>query len=450
MQKETITEKIQQLLLEHDSIPDDVIEKKNIKLGLRNRDGSGVNVGITSKGSCIGYDVKKNSDGTTTGIPVEGKLYYCGYSIDSIIRELELEKRFGFEEITYLLLSGSLPTEAELENFKNELYSRRKLNRAEMAILAQECSNYNQMYVLHSAISHLGRCDKNAGSSATGDVIKQCINVISKIPTMITSGYNIARFKAGSDLLIVTPGEGLSMAENFLYMLKGTKPDTYDALLFDKMMILHAEHGGGSNSTFVVRTVSSSGANTYMALGAGVSSLSGYLHTGAEQSVSAMMKKMKKTLKSSFKDKDVKVYIQNLLDKKEGDMSGKIYGFGHAVYSRSDPRSVILRHYAEEYARQKMRMNDFKLYETVERIAADLLSKKLKTPVCSNIDFYSSLLYTMMGIPEALFTPIFAMSRISGWSAHRIEQLLEGKIIRPAYVASDDNIKSYSDSKSDD
>ena len=443
MHEERISQKIQELLLKHDTIPQDVIDKKNIKLGLRNADGSGVNVGITAKGSCIGYDMVEDKNGRMVKQPVDGRLYYAGYDVQKFITGLELEKRFGFEEVAYLLISGQLPTEEELEFFKKEIFKRRRLTRAERSILTHEAENYNLMYVLHSAISHLGRCDDNADATDQGDVIKQCINVISKIPTMLTTGYNFARFKNGEDLIIVRPDEDLTTAENFLYMIKGEKPDTYDALLFDKLLILHAEHGGGSNSTFVVRTVSSSGANTYMALAAGVSSLSGYLHSGADRSVYEMMKTIRKKVKKSDSEKDVKAYLVKLLEKKEGDFTGKIHGFGHAVYTLSDPRAVILKKYAEEYSRQKGRFEDFQLFETVEKVGRELLTERAGAPVCVNIDYYSALLYNLMGIPEALFTPIFAMSRIVGWSAHRLEQLQEGKIIRPAYIMPDDSLKEY-------
>jgi len=439
---EQILQKIQELMLKHDTIPQDIIEKKNIKLGLRNADGTGVKVGITAKGSCIGYDmVEKN--GKRVKQPLPGKLFYSNYDIEKIISTLELEKRFGYEEIVFLLFSGRLPNETEMEQFREELGKRRKLTRAERMILTHEAENYNQIYVLHSAIAHLGRCDASADSSELGDIIGQCINIIAKLPTMITSGYNFVKFRNGGDLAIVTPDEDMYTAENFLYMLNGEKPDTYDAMLFDKLLVLHAEHGGGSNATFVVRTVASSGANTYMALGAGVSSLSGHLHFGSDQAVIEMMRAMKKKLKKADSEKDIKNYMLSILDKKAGDLSGNLYGFGHAVYTISDPRSTILRRYAEEYSRQKGRSDDFYLFSTVEKIGTEILSERLNVPVCTNVDFYSALLYNLLGIPDELFMPIYAMARVVGWSAHRMEQRQEAKIIRPAYVMPDNSIKEW-------
>jgi len=439
---EQILQKIQELMLKHDTIPQDVIDKKNIKLGLRNADGSGVKVGITAKGTCIGYDMVEQN-GKKVKQPMPGKLYYVSYDVEKIISSLELEKRFGYEEVIFLLFSGRLPDETEVEQFREELGKRRRLTRAERRIVVQDAENYNQLYILHSAISHLGRCDASADSSEPDDVINQCINVIAKLPTMITTGYNFAKFKKGDDLIIVTPDEDMYTAENFLYMINGEKPDKHDAMLFDKILILHAEHGGGSNATFVVRTVASSGANTYMALGAGVSSFSGRLRHGSNQSVIEMMRAMKKKLKKADNEKDIKDYIVSILDKKAGDLSGKLYGFGHAVYTISDPRSTILRRYAEEYARQKGRSDDFYLFSTVEKIGTAMLSERLGAPICTNIDFYSALLFNLLGIPDDLFTSIFAMSRIAGWSAHRMEQRQEGKIIRPAYIIPDNSIREW-------
>ena len=439
---EQILKKIQGLMLKHDTIPQEIIDKKNVKLVLRNTDGSGVKVGITAKGSCVGYDMVEQGE-KRVKTPIPGKLFYTNYDVEKIINSLELEKRFGYEEIVFLLFSGRLPDEIEVEQLRRELGKRRKLTRAERSILVQEAENYNQVYVLHSAVAHLGRCDASADSSELGDIINQCLNVIAKLPTMITTAYNFAKSKKSGNLFIVVPDENMYTAENFLYMINGEKPSAKDAMLFDKLLILHAEHGGGSNSTFVVRTVASSGANTYMALDAGVSSLSGHLHFGSDQSVMEMMRTMKKKLKKAYTEADIKKYVLSILDKKAGDLSGKLHGFGHAVYTMSDPRSVILKKYAEEYSRQKGKSDDFYLFSTVEKIGTEILSERHGAPVCTNIDFYSALLYNLLGIPDDLFTPIFAMARIAGWSAHRMEQRQEGKIIRPAYIMPDNAIKKW-------
>ena len=442
MGEELITQKIQKLLLEHDTIPQEIIDSKNIKLGLRNADGTGVKVGITAKGTCIGYDMVTDSKGQTVRQALPGKLYYCNYDVEKIINELEASKRFGYEEIVFLLFSGRLPDEKELEQFQEELAKRRKLSRIERTVLRLEAENYDPTYMLHSAVSHLGRCDAIADSSELGDIINQCINIIAKLPTMITTGYNLAQFNKGGDLAIVPPREEMSTAENFLYMINGEEPDTYDALLLDKILILHAEHGGGCNSTFVVRTVASSNATTYMAIGAGISSLSGHLHFGSDQSVMAMMRQIKKKFKKDYTEKDIKAHLEGLLKEDPASQYGKIQGFGHAVYTISDPRSVVLKRYAEEYSRQKGRSEDFQLFAMVEKIATELLSEKKGDYVCANVDFYSALLYNLLGIPDDMFTSIFAMARMAGWSAHRIEQRQEGKIIRPAYIMPDNYIQS--------
>lgn len=439
MDAEKIKQRVEELLLKHDTIPQDVIEKKNIKLGLRNSDGSGVNVGITAKGACFGHEQEGG-----VSKPAVGRLYYAGYAIEDIISNLDAEKRFGYEETIFLLLAGVLPTVEELDLFVKELAKRRKLNKLERSILNHETENYNQIYTLHSALSHLGRCDSNADSSELGDIIQQCINILAKLPTMLAAGYNFYRFKKSGDLIIVGPSDELSTAANFLYMINGVKPDMQEALLFDRILILHAEHGGGSNSTFSVRTVASTNANTYMALAAGVSSISGHLLMGSDQSVIEMMRGMKKSLKGKTGDTAaITRYLKEIISGKHKDMRSKIDGFDHAVYTVSDPRAVILKRYAEEYAASKGRSDDFQFFVLVEEIATKLLSERKGSPICATVDFYSAFIYSLMGIPDELYTPIFAMARMAGWSAHRIEQRQEGKIIRPAYIMPDNYAKKF-------
>jgi citrate synthase len=242
---------------------------------------------------------------------------------------------------------------------------------------------------------------------------------------------------------MLAPRPDLSTAENFLYILKGYIPDSYEAHLFDRALIMHAEHGGGNNSTFSVRTVSSSGANTYMAIGSGIASLSGYLHGGANEHVTIMMKDLKAHVKNWSSDKQITAYLKKVLDKKAGDKSGKIYGFGHAVYTVSDPRALIFREHARRLADMKDALEELYLYEKVHVIGEQLLAEKKGSPVCANVDFYSGFIYKLMGIPREIFTPIFAMARVVGWSAHRIEQIIQGKIIRPAYLSVSTEEKDY-------
>ncbi len=424
------------LIKKYDDIPEEIIRERNVKLGLRNADGTGVVVGITNKGSVIGYkrepiDKEKN---LYEAKPVEGKLYYCGYDVEDLVNEYEQKNRFGFEEVIFLLLTSVLPKPDELEYINEELAKRRSLTRAERSVIMESGENHNQMYALHSAISHLSRCDKNPDSTDINDVTDQCLNLIAKFPTIVAANYNVSKFMRGGDLTLIRPRQDLGFAENFLYMLNGDLPDSYEAHLFDTCLVLHAEHGGGNNSTFAVRVVSSSGANTYMAIAAGIASLSGHLHGGANESVNIMMKDLKKNVDDWGSYKKLRNYLVKVLEGKAGNKSGKIYGFGHAVYTKSDPRAIILKKHAAELAKRKNALGEYQLYESVENIAVELLSEKSKKVISANVDYYSGFIYELLGIPRELFTPIFAMARVAGWSAHRIEQLIQNKIMRPAYI----------------
>jgi citrate synthase len=428
--------KLVELIKTYDEIPENIIKERNVKLGLRNADGTGVVVGITNKGSVIGYrkdpiDKEKNLFEVK---PIDGKLYYCGYDVEELVKEYESKNRFGFEEVIFLLLTSVLPKADELESLKEELAKRRSLTKAERSVIMESGENNNQMYALHSAISHLSRCDKNPDSTNIEDVTEQCLNLIAKFPTIVAANFNVSRFIRGGDLALIRPRHDLGYAENFLYMMSGNVPDSYEAHLFDTCLVLHAEHGGGNNSTFAVRVVSSSGANTYMAIAAGIASLSGHLHGGANESVNLMMKDLKKNVDDWGSYKKLRNYLMKVLEGKAGNKSGKIYGFGHAVYTKSDPRAIILKQHAAELAKRKNAYDEYLLYESVEKIAVELLSEKSKKMISANVDYYSGFIYELLGIPRELFTPIFAMARVAGWSAHRIEQLIQNKIMRPAYI----------------
>ncbi len=443
----TIFKKIEKLTMLHDQLNPDIIKEKDVKLGLRNADGSGVVVGITTKGRVDGYQkiLKDREKMIYEVTPIPGKLYYCNYDVEKIVMEIEKEKRFGFEETAYLLLTGELPTPKDLKNFIQEIAKRRALSKAERQIIMEEVTNDNQMYALHSVISHMSRCDEEPESTEINVVCRQCINLIAKFPTIVAANYNVLRYTKGFDLKIFRPKPELSIAQNFLYLMHGEIPDDEEAHIFDIALILHAEHGGGPNSTFTVRSVSSSGANTYMAIAAGIASLSGHLHGGANESVKIMMKDLKKSIKGRGGEHEVTAYLQKILDKKAGDKSGKIYGFGHAVYTISDPRALLLKEYALKLAEKKDSLDDYNLYETVEKIAVKLLSERNKKAVCANVDYYSGFVYEMLGIPKEVYTPIFAMARIVGWCAHRIEQIMQGKIMRPAYIQVSNKEKEYID-----
>jgi citrate synthase len=432
-----ILSKIDALVRYHNEVSPDLVKAKDIKLGLRNTDGSGVVVGITSKGEVIGYERTpgENGDGFVVK-PVHGRLLYCGYDAIELARGIHDEDRFGFEEVAYLLLTGVLPNLEDLDNFTKVLAKKRPLSRLERSMLMQEAQNENQMFALHAVISHLSRCAPNPVSTDIGDVIETCISLIAKFPTVVAYNYNVSRYRNGSDLVMLQPDPELSMAENFLYLLKGKKPSRKEALLFDLALMLHAEHGGGNNSTFAVRTVSSSGANTYMAICSGIASLSGHLHGGANEAVMMMMRDIRKNVKDWENRKQVRSYLVKILDGKAHDGAGKIYGMGHAVYTLSDPRSAVLKEKAEELAVKKEQLQELRLMELVAELAAGVIYERKGQVVAPNVDFYSGFVYKILGIPIDLFTPIFAMSRVVGWSAHRIEQIIQAKLIRPAYVTS--------------
>ena len=441
---EEILAKIDTLALSHDTVSPEFIRKKNIKLGLRNADGTGVIVGVTSKGMVVGYDLIPDRAGKKKKVkPIDGKLYYCGYDVANLVKQTHREKRFGYEEVIYLLLTGELPTSDDLDHFRDVLSKRRTLTKAERSILMHEGENDNQMYALHSVISHFSRCDKHPDSTNLKDVSQQCLNLIAKLPTVVAYNYNAMRFRNGANLNIIRPDSSLSIAENFLYMLKGKRPDEFEASLFDTALMLHAEHGGGNNSTFTVRTVSSSGANTYMAICSGIASLSGHLHGGANEAVIEMMKDIKSHVRDWNDDDEIKAYLIKILEGKAGDRKGKVYGMGHAVYTLSDPRAIILREMAEAYAHKKGVLKEFILLDKVAMLTQKLFKERKGTILSPNVDFYSGFVYKLMGIPQELFTPIFAMARVVGWSAHRIEQIVQGKLIRPGYISSLSKMNEY-------
>lgn len=433
---DNLLEKIIKLELEHDGLDPELVKKKNIKPGLRNQNGTGVVAGITSKGQVKGYEKRGGHS-----VPVPGKLYYCGYDIEDIVSSMEEEKRFGFEEIAYLLLTGELPLAADLQNFSSELAERRALPEMAKEIIRYNSKNDDQMGALHVAVSSLSKFDSNPKSTDIGDVTRQCIDIIAKFPTIIAYNYNV--LSSNGSPSFIEPDKGLSTAENFLYMLNGKVPEKSVAQIFDIALMLHAEHGGGNNSTFTVRTVSSSLTDTYMAICAGIASLAGHLHGGANEAVMGMMDDLKNNVKDWNDDQEISNYLSDTLDKKRHDRSGKIYGMGHAVYTVSDPREPIFRKKAYDLAKEAGRLDELSLYEKVADISVGIVRKKKGKKVCPNVDFYSGFVYDMLGIPKELFTPIFAMSRVAGWSAHRIEEIIQGRLIRPSYISSLDEMNSY-------
>ncbi|GBD99213.1 citrate synthase [bacterium BMS3Abin07] len=430
---DNLLEKIARLEEKHNKLDPEFVKKKNIKLGLRNLDGTGVVVGITSKGQVRGYE--KDKWGKSR--PTPGKIYYCGIDVKEIVDNIEKEKRFGFEEVAYLLLTGKLPTAEDLHGFLHELGVKRRIPDVAKKVIRFNSRNNDQMGALHAAVSSLHKFDPDPRSTDIRDVTRQCVDLIAKFPTIIAYNYCVLRSNGSrTHPTFVPPESSLSTAQNFFYMVQGKIPDDEIAHVFDIALILHAEHGGGNNSTFTVRTVSSSLTDTYMAMCAGIASLSGHLHGGANEAVMNMMEGIKKDVKDWNDDDEIVSCLENILDGKSGDRSGKIYGLGHAVYTISDPRATILKEKARTFASKKGRLDEFNLYEKVAEQSVRLIRRKKGKKVSPNVDFYSGFVYDMMGIPSELFTPIFAMSRIAGWSAHRIEEIIQGRLIRPAYISS--------------
>ena len=417
---------------ENNIIDESLFLKYNVKRGLRNSDSSGVLVGLTKISSVIGYE-KLDED----VVPVEGKLFYRGIDIKELIEGFQKEKRQGYEEIVFLLLFGRLPSKEELSNIKEHLIMLRDLptNFNEDVIL--KFKGKDMMNMLARAVLVLYTLDENADNVSTENLIKQSLSLIAKFPIILVNSYNAMVYGYHKKTLMIRhPRDDLNTAENFLYMLKGDNYTQLEADILDLVLVLHAEHGGGNNSSFSVRVVSSSDTGTYSAIAAGLGSLKGPLHGGANKQVTMMIEDIKKNVKNWKDDDEVAEYLRRILDKKAHDKSGKIYGLGHAVYTKSDPRAVILKEKASQLAKEQGRTDEFELYEAIERLGPRLFQdmKGNKKIISANVDFYSGFVYECLGIPVELYTPLFAMARISGWCAHRIEEMLISKrIIRPAY-----------------
>lgn len=433
MKKEYMLYKISEFSKESGKIDNSLFTKYNVKRGLRNEDGTGVLVGLTKIGNVVG--TQRLPDGTLKAIP--GKLYYRGYSVDDLASAIITEKRYGFEEIAYLLLSGHLPDNEELTFFKEIITENMPLSqKIKMHIIDIEGENI--MNILARSVLDMYNFDKTPEDTSRDNLIRQSVELISKFPPIIAYAYNILRHsRMGLSLNIRHPQENLSIAQNFLYMLKNEYTEL-DARTLDLMLILHAEHGGGNNSTFTVRVTSSTGTDTYSSIAAGIGSLKGPLHGGANIAATKMFEHLKSAI-HNWKDTDeIDAYLMRILRKEVYDKKGLIYGIGHAVYTLSDPRAVQLKRLAGELAIEKGREDEYNFLKLIENRAI-ITFKKFKGPnakeVCANVDFYSGFVYNMIGLPIEIYTPLFAMARIVGWCAHRIEELtFDGKrIIRPAY-----------------
>jgi len=407
--------------------------KYEVKRGLRDINGKGVLAGLTEISEVHANDIINGES-----VPCEGRLYYRGINVEDIVAGFMRDERFGFEETVYLLLFGNLPNEKQLNDFRGLLAKYRTLPTTFVRDIIMKAPSSDMMNALARSVLTLYAYDDLPNDTSIPNVLAQCMQLIALFPVLAVYGYNCYRHYHGDQSLIIhAPQPHLSTAENILHLLRpDSKYTKMEARVLDLALVLHAEHGGGNNSTFTTHVVSSSGTDTYSAIAAALGSLKGPKHGGANIKVTQMFEDMKQQL-SDWEDEDaVRAYLCDLLDKKAFDKKGLIYGMGHAVYTISDPREKILKSYAQKLASEKGLDEEFALYDRVERIAGEeiMTHRKMLKPVCANVDFYSGFVYTMLNIPEELFTPIFAIARITGWSAHRLEELLNaGKIIRPAY-----------------
>lgn len=420
------------LCREADRLEPEMFDKYEVQRGLRDKNGNGVVTGLTNISRIESF---KMVDGVKT--PCEGKLWYRGYDCIELVKGFR-GKRFGFEEISYLLLFGKLPNEKQLKEFRDILADNRTLPTNFTRDVIMKAPNKDIMNSLTRSVLTLASYDKNSSDTSIENVLRQCINLISEFPMLAVYGYHAYNhYQNDESMYIHRPSRKLSTAENLLMMLRPDKEYTpLEASVLDIALVLHMEHGGGNNSTFTTRVVTSSGSDTYSVIAAALSSLKGPKHGGANIKVVEMMQDIQANV-SDWEDEDaVRDYLKKILNKEAFDRKGLIYGMGHAVYSLSDPRALVFRGFVHRLATAKGREKDFSLYSMIERMAPQVIAEKARIykGVSANVDFYSGFVYSMLEIPLEMFTPIFAIARIVGWSAHRIEELINmDKIIRPAY-----------------
>ena len=404
----------------------------DVKRGLRESDGKGVLTGLTEISDVTGFKTIQGEK-----VPCEGELYYQGYNVMDLKKGFE-QRRFNFEEVTYLLLFGALPDKQQLREFIDLLNQYRELPSKFVRDVIMKAPSLNIMNALQRSVLTLYSYDENPDDISIENVLRQALTLIATMPlTSVYAYHAYQHYHNDQSLVIRYPDPELSTAENILRILRSDgKYTELEARVLDIALVIHAEHGGGNNSTFTTHVVSSTGTDTYSAVAASLGSLKGPRHGGANLKVENMFSDIKSHVKDWKNDDEIYAYLEKIVNKEAFDQSGLIYGMGHAVYTLSDPRAVILKEYARSLSEEKGLTEEFMLYSKVERLASEILTgrKNLHKPICCNVDFYSGFVYSMLGIPTQMFTPIFAISRIAGWSAHRIEELVnEGKIIRPAY-----------------
>ena len=437
----TLEEKFEKLMVQklslkvelNDQINPNLYQEYDVKRGLRYSDGRGVLVGLTQVGDVVGYEVR---DGKKIAVP--GKLIYRGYDIEDLIRDTVSHDEFGFEQTAYLLLFGELPTVQQLQEFKTLLGSRRTLPDNFTEDMIMKAPSPDIMNKLARSVLASYSYDSHAEDFSVSNILRQCIELIARFSTLSAYAYQAKRrYYDGRSMYIHNPVPELSTAENFLRLIRSDKHYTkLEAETLDLALILHAEHGGGNNSTFSIHVVSSTDTDTYSAIASAVGSLKGRRHGGANIKVMEMMDNIKENVKDWGNEEEIKAYLRKIVRKEANDRSGLIYGQGHAVYTVSDPRAILLREKAAELAKEKGFMDEYNFYKTIDRLAPLVIQEEKNSDkkICTNVDFYSGFVYSMLNIPRELYTPIFAISRIAGWAAHRMEEVIAGgRIYRPAY-----------------
>ena len=414
------------------TIDKELYTKYDVKRGLRDVNGKGVLAGLTNISDIQAFKVVDGKE-----VPCKGRLFYRGYDVKDIVNGFLEKEQYGFEEAAYLLLFGELPTEKQLQEFHEVLAERRILPPNFVRDVIMKSPSRDMMNNMSRSILYLYSNDQKADDTSLPNVLRQCLNLISQFPMLMVYGYHAYRYKRGTDLFIYAPLPELSTSENILMMLRENREYTdLEAQILDMALVLHMDHGGGNNSTFTTHVVTSSGTDTYSTIAAAMASLKGPKHGGANIKVTQMFDDMKKSL-TDWNDKDqIRSYLEKLLDKQAFDKKGLIYGMGHAIYSMNDPRADIFKDLVKQLAKEKGKEAEYALYETVEFMAPEVIAQKRRMykGVNANVDFYSGLVYGMLELPPELYTPIFAVARIVGWSAHRLEELKNvDKIIRPAY-----------------
>ena len=426
---EILAEKARQSML----IDSEAYKKYDVKRGLRDINGKGVLAGLTHISD---IQAVKIVDGQS--IPTDGNLYYRGYNIKDLVKGFEDENRFGFEEICYLLLFDKLPDRVELQDFSRLLGSYRSLPKNFVRDVIMKAPSNDMMNTLARSVLTLYAYDSNADDISVANVLRQGLQLISVFPMLCVYGYQAySHYQNGNSLFIHPPVPDISSAENLLHILRPDSSYTdLEAKILDIALVLHADHGGGNNSTFTTHVITSTGTDTYSTVAASLGSLKGPRHGGANVKVVKMFEDLKRNVRDWKDEDEISAYLNDLLDKKVFDKQGLIYGMGHAVYSHSDPREVIFKSFVERLAKEKGLEEEFELYDTVERLGPRIIEgrRPIYKGVCCNVDFYSGFVYNMLNLPLELYTPIFACARIAGWTAHRLEELSNnGKIIRPAF-----------------